>query len=101
MSEPVLAVEHLGVAAVDTGQPLLSEIHLALEAGHSMGIVGESGSGKSVLVKTLLQLLPPELCRHFGLVRYLDHDLLTMSKARCGRCARRRSRRSCPTRSRS
>ena len=80
LSEPVLAVEHLGVAAVDTGQPLLSEIHLALEAGHSMGIVGESGSGKSVLVKTLLQLLPPELAVTSGSVRYLDHDLLTMSK---------------------
>ena len=76
----MLAVEHLGVAAVDTGQPLLSEIHLALEAGHSMGIVGESGSGKSVLVKTLLQLLPPELAVTSGSVRYLDHDLLTMSK---------------------
>ncbi|MDE0202537.1 MAG: dipeptide/oligopeptide/nickel ABC transporter permease/ATP-binding protein, partial [Rhodospirillaceae bacterium] len=80
MSEPVLAVEHLGVEAVDSGQTLLSEIHLALEAGHSMGIVGESGSGKSVLVKALLQLLPPELAVTSGSVRYLDHDLLTMSK---------------------
>ena len=80
MSEPVLTVEHLGVAAVDSRQALLSEIHLALEAGHSMGIVGESGSGKSVLVKALLQLLPPELAVTSGSVRYLDHDLLTMSK---------------------
>ena len=80
MSEPVLAVEHLGVAAVDSRQALLSEIHLALEAGHSMGIVGESGSGKSVLVKALLQLLPPELAVTSGSVRYLDHDLLTMNK---------------------
>ena len=80
MSEPVLAVEHLGVEAVDSRQTLLSEIHLALEAGHSMGIVGESGSGKSVLVKALLQLLPPELAVTSGSVRYLDHDLLTMNK---------------------
>ena len=80
MSEPVLAVEHLGVQAVDSRQALLSEIHLALEAGHSMGIVGESGSGKSVLVKALLQLLPPELAVTSGSVRYLDHDLLAMSK---------------------
>ena len=80
MSEPVLAVEHLGVVALDSRQTLLSEIHLALEAGHSMGIVGESGSGKSVLVKALLQLLPPELAVTSGSVRYLDHDLLAMSK---------------------
>ncbi len=80
MSEPVLAVEHLGVVAVDSRQPLLSEIHLALEAGHSMGIVGESGSGKSVLVKALLQLLPPELAVTSGSVRYLDRELLGIDK---------------------
>ena len=80
ISEPVLTVEHLGVAAVESGQALLSEIHLALEAGHSMGIVGESGSGKSVLVKTLLQLLPLELAVTSGSVRYLDHDLLKIDK---------------------
>lgn len=79
-SDPVLAVEHLGVAAADSRQPLLSEIHLALSAGHSMGIVGESGSGKSVLVKSILQLLPPELAVTSGSVRYLDHDLLAMDK---------------------
>ncbi len=79
-SDPVLAVEHLGVAAADSRQPLLSEIHLALGAGHSMGIVGESGSGKSVLVKSILQLLPPELAVTSGSVRYLDHDLLAMNK---------------------
>ena len=78
--EPVLAVERFGVAVVESGQTLLSDIHLALGAGDSMGIVGESGSGKSVLVRGLLQLLPPELAVTGGSVRYLDTDLLTMDK---------------------
>ena len=78
--EPVLAVERFGVNVVESGQTLLSDIHLALGAGDSMGIVGESGSGKSVLVRGLLQLLPPELAVTGGSVRYLDTDLLTMNK---------------------
>ena len=78
--EPVLAVERFGVNVVESGQTLLSDIHLALGAGDSMGIVGESGSGKSVLVRGLLQLLPPELAVTGGSVRYLDTDLLTMDK---------------------
>ena len=78
--EPVLAVERFGVNVVESGQMLLSDIHLALGAGDSMGIVGESGSGKSVLVRGLLQLLPPELAVTGGSVRYLDTDLLTMNK---------------------
>ena len=45
-----------------------------------MGIVGESGSGKSVLVKALLQLLPPELAVTSGSVRYLDRELLGIDK---------------------
>ena len=76
----MLAVERFGVAVVESGQTLLSDIHLALGAGDSMGIVGESGSGKSVLVRGLLQLLPPELAVTGGSVRYLDTDLLTMDK---------------------
>ena len=78
--EPVLAVERFGVNVVESRQTLLSDIHLALGAGDSMGIVGESGSGKSVLVRGLLQLLPPELAVTGGSVRYLDRDLLTMDK---------------------
>ena len=78
--EPVLAVENMSVAAVDANQTLLRSIHLALGAGDSMGIVGESGSGKSVLVKSILQLLPPELAVTEGSVRYLDTDLLKIDK---------------------
>ena len=79
-AEPVLTVDGVSVAAADSGQTLLSDIHIALGAGDSMGIVGESGSGKSVLVKSILQLLPPELAITEGSVRYLDTDLLKIDK---------------------
>ncbi len=78
--EPVLRVERLGVAAFDSKAALLSDIDIGLGAGESMGIVGESGSGKSVLVRSVLQLLPPELIVTDGEVRYLDRDLLRMEK---------------------
>jgi peptide/nickel transport system permease protein len=78
--EPVLRVEGMSVGALDTKLSLLSEVNIGLGAGESMGIVGESGSGKSVLVKSVLQLLPPELVVTAGSVRYLDTDLLKIKK---------------------
>ena len=79
-SEPVLRVDDMRVAAPMTGQTLLSDIRIGLGAGESMGIVGESGSGKSVLVKSVLRLLPPELVVAAGSVRYLETDLLAIDK---------------------
>ena len=79
-SELVLRVDDMRVAAPMTGQTLLSDIRVGLGAGESMGIVGESGSGKSVLVKSVLRLLPPELVVAAGSVRYLETDLLAIDK---------------------
>ena len=78
--EPVLRVDDMRVAAPMTGQTLLSDIHIGLGAGESMGIVGESGAGKSVLVKSVLRLLPPELAVAAGSIRYLETDLLAIDK---------------------
>ena len=78
--EPVLRVDDMRVAAPVTGQTLLSDIHIGLGAGESVGIVGESGAGKSVLVKSVLRLLPPELAVAAGSIRYLETDLLAIDK---------------------
>ena len=78
--EPVLRVDDMRVAAPVTGLTLLSDIHIGLGAGESMGIVGESGAGKSVLVKSVLRLLPPELAVAAGSIRYLETDLLAIDK---------------------
>jgi len=41
------------------GQPVLSEISLAIARDSFTAILGVNGSGKSTLLKTLLGLLPP------------------------------------------
>lgn len=46
--------------AYDTGlTPAVTNVHLRLRAGESLGIVGATGSGKSTLVALLLGLLQP------------------------------------------
>lgn len=78
---PVLAVSDLSVAVGDAGgQELISDISFSLAPGESMAIVGESGSGKSVLVKSVLQLLPFPLEVTSGAVQYGDIDLVGMEK---------------------
>lgn len=78
---PVLAVSDLTVTVGDAGgQELISDISFSLAPGESMAIVGESGSGKSVLVKSVLQLLPFPLEVMSGTVRYGDVDLIGMEK---------------------
>ena len=78
---PVLAVSDLTVTVGDAGgQELISDISFSLAPGESMAIVGESGSGKSVLVKSVLQLLPLPLEVMSGTVRYGDVDLTGMEK---------------------
>ena len=78
---PVLAVSDLTVTVGDAGgQELISDISFSLAPGESMAIVGESGSGKSVLVKSVLQLLPFPLEVMSGTVRYGDINLIGMEK---------------------
>ncbi len=82
-SEPILRVEGISVGARELGDiKLLRDISFSLESGESMAIVGESGSGKSVLVKSVLQLLPYPLTVTEGRIRYGDKDLLGMEKRR-------------------
>jgi peptide/nickel transport system ATP-binding protein len=51
-----------------------------LAAGETIGIVGESGSGKSVLVRTIMNLLPPTaIVPEPGSVRYKGVDVRALS----------------------
>ncbi len=78
---PILDVNKLTVTVGDArGQELLSDVSFSLAPGESMAIVGESGSGKSILVKSVLQLLPFPLEVSSGSVRYGEVDLVAMEK---------------------
>jgi len=54
----LLAVER--VTLLRAGQPVLSEVSLAVEAGRIVTIVGPNGAGKSTLVKVALGLVAPD-----------------------------------------
>ena len=78
---PVLAVSDLRVTVGDAGgQVLISDVSFSLAPGESLAIVGESGSGKSVLVRSILQLLPFPLEVTSGEVRYGEMNLVGMEK---------------------
>ncbi|WP_421881910.1 ABC transporter ATP-binding protein [Pacificispira sp.] len=54
-------------------------IDLSLAQGEVLGILGESGSGKSVMLRSLLRLLPPRTTTIEGSVRVGGRDVLAMS----------------------
>ncbi|MFC4454029.1 oligopeptide/dipeptide ABC transporter ATP-binding protein [Deinococcus sonorensis] len=64
------------------GQPgkvvqALSDVHLQVRRGETLGIVGESGCGKSTLARCLVRLYDAD----HGTVRYGDQDVLALKGA--------------------
>ena len=57
MNEALITLDKLSIGY--NGQPVLSEISLAIARDSFTAILGVNGSGKSTLLKTLLGLLPP------------------------------------------
>lgn len=55
---------------------------LRIGEGEVLGLVGESGSGKSVLVKSLIRILPPNGRITQGRVLWRGEDLRTVSETR-------------------
>jgi peptide/nickel transport system ATP-binding protein len=57
----------------------VDDVSLHLAAGETLGIVGESGSGKSVLVRTIMGILPPTASVQ-GQVLFEGRDVHTLDK---------------------
>jgi oligopeptide/dipeptide ABC transporter ATP-binding protein len=84
VTEPLLQVEHLGVAVRRRVGPLpiLQDVSFDLAADETLAIVGESGSGKSMLSLAVTRLLsPPEAYDVTGRVRFRGQDMLGLSPA--------------------
>ena len=54
---------HVSLKINEDWIPVIRGVDLHLETGQIVGIIGESGSGKSVLLKTMLNLMPETLFR--------------------------------------
>lgn len=59
------------------GEPLVADVNLVLQAGHTLGLVGESGSGKSLTALALMGLHGQNLSAS-GSVRMRGQELLGM-----------------------
>ena len=56
----LLEVSHLSTSFATSRGPVraVDDVSLVLDRGETLGVVGESGSGKSVLVRTIMNILP-------------------------------------------
>lgn len=78
----LLEIEDLAVDYTGREDPvrILDGIDLAVDRGDVLGIVGESGAGKSILLRTILGLLPPRCLPVRGAIRYDGANLLTLAE---------------------
>lgn len=78
----LLDIRKLSVSAIEerTRTPILSDIHLAIEPGQTIGVVGESGSGKTVLVRSILGLIEYPLVVDEGQVYFQGIDLAGLAE---------------------
>ena len=66
MSEPLVSLEHVGVAfnaQLRVGSPrfwALEDVSVTLNRGDRLGVVGRNGSGKSTLLRTIAGILAPD-----------------------------------------
>jgi ABC-type glutathione transport system ATPase component len=74
VTESLIAVRNLSLAA---DVPILTDVSLTLARGKVLGILGESGSGKTLLVKSILGVVPPTVRRTSGTVELFGEDAST------------------------
>ena len=71
--QPLIRLEQLNVKFGD--QHVLRDINLDVPRGQTLAVIGESGCGKTVLLKTMIALVPPTTGRVF----FDGHDLTDLN----------------------
>lgn len=71
MTRQAIAVRNLSLTA---DKPILTDVSIELEQGRVLGVVGESGSGKTLLVKSILGVLPSTVRRTSGTIELFGED---------------------------
>src|SRR6188768_3805366 len=57
----------------------VDDVSLVLDRGKTLGIVGESGSGKSVMIRSIMRILPPTAIQ-MGEIRFEGRNLRDIRK---------------------
>jgi oligopeptide/dipeptide ABC transporter ATP-binding protein len=80
--EALLAVDALTLEFDTPHGPLraVDGVTFTVDRGNTLGIVGESGSGKSVLLRTIMGLLPSDGVRRSGSVRFEGRELTGLAR---------------------
>jgi peptide/nickel transport system ATP-binding protein len=80
-AEPLLVVDDLRTTFATPRGPLqaVDGVSFTLGRGETLGIVGESGSGKSVLVRSVMQLLPRSATSD-GDIRFEGRDIRSLRR---------------------
>lgn len=80
---PLLQVSDYSVVfeGFETSATVLRGINLKLLAGQVIALVGETGAGKSVLVQSVMRMLPDKGAKATGLIKLQGHDLGAMDEA--------------------
>lgn len=81
MSEKDLLVSIRGLTVYSKKRILIKNFDLDISAGDLLGIAGESGSGKTMLVRTLLNILPDGVKFKADRLQLFGTDCLGMSDA--------------------
>ncbi|SFI89025.1 peptide/nickel transport system ATP-binding protein [Bosea sp. OK403] len=79
-ASPLVSIRKLTLDAATERGPahILRGLDLEIGRGRILGVVGESGSGKSTLAAALLRLLPSNISRLDGEIRFDGIDLLAL-----------------------
>ena len=79
---PLVAIRDLVLEAATAQGPahILRGVNLDIGRGRILGVVGESGSGKSALASCLIRLLPSNVTRLTGAMRFDGVDLVTLGE---------------------
>jgi oligopeptide/dipeptide ABC transporter ATP-binding protein len=80
--KPHIEVKDLQVSIQSQGQTIqaVRNVNFTLYEGERLGIVGESGCGKTILMKSLLQLLPTTATIDSGEIWYQGNNLVNLSE---------------------
>ena len=76
----ILRVKNLTIE-VQKKWKVIKNVSFELKEGEKLGIVGESGSGKTVLMRSLIGLLPSSISITEGTICYQDHLLSEMKES--------------------